>query len=452
MVTAASRAAALRPVDAASAAAFRVLFGVLVAVASARTLANGWVEPLYLEPEHHFTYPGFDWVHPWPGIGMHLHLAALSALGVAIALGWRYRLCLALFLAGFTYVELLDRTFYLNHYYWISVAALTMLALPLHRAWSLDARRRPELASAVVPAWTVWTLRGLVGMVYVFAGIAKLNPDWLLRAEPLAIWLPTDAGMPVVGPLLAFPETAFALSWVTVAFELSIVPLLLIRRTRLAAYAVAVAFHVGTWLVLPEIGMFPWLMIGGALVFLAPDWPHAALGRARRLAGRPARRRPAARRGVPRSHGRIERLAPAAICAIALVQLVLPFRHLLYPGDVRWTEEGYRFSWRVMLTEKVGHAEFEVTEPASGRRWRVDPGDYLTAPQERAMAVQPDMILDTAHIIRDDFAARGMAGVEVRADVEVSMHGRAARPLVDARVDLARVSAGIGPKPWVTHG
>ena len=119
--------------------------------------------------------------------------------------------------------------------------------------------------------------------------------------------------------------------------------------------------------------------------------------------------------------------------------------------DVRWDEVGYRWSWRVMLTEKVGHAEFRVRDPASGREWEVSPAEYLTPVQERAMAVQPDMVLDTAHLIADDMAARGVAGVEVRADVWVSMHGRAARRLVDPDVDLAAEHQGLAPKDWIRH-
>ena len=40
-------------------------------------------------------------------------------------------------------------------------------------------------------------------MVYVFAGLAKLNADWLLDAQPLRIWLAARSDLPIVGPLLA---------------------------------------------------------------------------------------------------------------------------------------------------------------------------------------------------------------------------------------------------------
>ena len=54
------------PVDIASLAAFRVLFGLVMAAGTIRFLAKGWVTELYLRPRFHFPYPGFEWVRPWP--------------------------------------------------------------------------------------------------------------------------------------------------------------------------------------------------------------------------------------------------------------------------------------------------------------------------------------------------------------------------------------------------
>ena len=441
MVTAANRltrrvsARATRSVDGAALAAFRMLFGLIAAVGAARFLVNGWLEPMYLDPAYHFTYPGFGWVQPWPGWGMHAHMAVLVGLCVAIALGWHTRVALGAYLLGFTYVELLDRTYYLNHYYWITVAGLVLLLLPSGRVWSLDARRGGR--GDEVAAWMIWALRGLVGMVYVYAGIAKLNPDWL-RGEPLRIWFPQDADLPLAGHLLTREWVAVTASWVTVGFELLVVPALMWRRTRPVAYAAVVCFHLGTWIVLPQIGAFPFIMIGGALVFFPSDWPRRLL----------------ARLGVSRRmrHGRAvvpHRGVAWAVGVIAVVELLLPLRPALYPGDVRWTEEGYRFSWRVMLTEKVGHARFVVEDPDTGRRWTVDPGTFLNAPQERAMSVQPDMVLDAAHILRDRYRARGVAEPRVYADVMVAMNGAPPRRLIDPSTDLASVGWSLAPRDWI---
>ena len=124
---------ALSPVSGASVATFRAVFGIVALVAIIRMFAHGWIDALYVEPAHHFTYPGFGWVRPLPDWGMYLLFAVIGALSVCIAIGYRYRLSVALFFLGFTYAELIDRTTYLNHHYWMSLLALLMVFLPLNQ-------------------------------------------------------------------------------------------------------------------------------------------------------------------------------------------------------------------------------------------------------------------------------------------------------------------------------
>ena len=300
-------------------------------------------------------------------------------------------------------------------------------------------------------------MRAQLAAVYVFAGIAKLNADWLLKAQPLHIWLQDHIGLPLVGPLVSEVWAAYVFSWAGAIFDLTIVGWLLWRRTRPAAYAVLVAFHVLTYLLFPQIGVFPWLMSGAALLFFQPAWPRQVL---RRLWRRP--RIPALTREPPvqdltavvRPRANIVRrslpfLAVAAVVVYAAVQVTLPLRHYAYPGNVRWNEEGYRFSWRVLVTEKVGMAEYRVYNPATGQRWQADPGEYLTPLQAERMATQPDMILETAHIIAADFAARGLGPVQVRADVFVAMNGGANTRLIDPEADLASIGHDLAPKAWL---
>ena len=168
-----SRALAARvaaPVDIASLALFRVLFGVLMAGAMIRFLARGWVREFYIEPTFYFSYPGLEWIRPWPGAWMHVHFIVLCLLALGVAFGFFYRICVTLFFLGFTYVELIDQTTYLNHYYLISLLSGLMIFLPANRAWSFDAWRKPELRADFIPAWALNILRFQVAVVYVFAG------------------------------------------------------------------------------------------------------------------------------------------------------------------------------------------------------------------------------------------------------------------------------------------
>ena len=497
--------AGARPVSAQSAAAFRIAFGALALAAVVRFAARGWIDDLYVAPEHHFTYAGLWWVRPWPDWGMQAHFVLMGLAAAGVALGYRYRLSIAAFFLLFAYAELLDKTTYLNHYYLVSLLSLLMIFMPLHRAWSLDARRSPPPEGATVPVWVIWTLRAQLGAVYLFAGAAKLNPDWLFHAQPLRIWLSNAApDAPLIGALLRETWTAYAMSWAGAAFDLAIVGWLLWRRSRLWAYALLAAFHVLTGLLFPAIGMFPWVMTAFALVFLPPDWPQrlllskpirALLPYSRQLSSflplpsfprphdrhfrvgenpvgatapnppLPTRGEDAANAagegtgvGAPRAPSPLPvpswraRAVAGALALFALAQILIPLRHWAYPGNVRWNEDGYRFSWRVLLTEKHGHVRFRVRDPSTGEERVVLPEEYLTPLQAERMATQPDRILATARIIARDYERKGAAEAEVRADAFVAFNGREAARFIDPDADLARIEPGLWPKRFVLPG
>jgi hypothetical protein len=254
------------------------------------------------------------------------------------------------------------------------------------------------------------------------AGLAKLDHDWLGRGEPMATWLASRTDLPIVGPLLDEPWMGRAASWAGAAFDLTIVGWLSWRRSRPYAYVVLVVFHVVTWLLFP-IGVFPWVMIASALIFLPPDWPLRVL-----------RRRPALPPPAPAT-GRRGRWVLAALAVWGVLQLAIPLRHLAAPGDVRWTEEGYYGSFRVMLTEKAGWLRFRVTDPASGETWTVEPGSVLTDWQARQAATRADLTVAAAHVVAME--QDGHPGVEVRADSFVSFNGRPRQRMIDPDVDLA---------------
>src|SRR6188474_519241 len=235
-----------QPVDVASLAAFRIGFGALLLVAALRYFAHGWIAEYFLIPTHFFKYWGFGWIEPWPGVGMYLHFAIMAACAVGVALGYRYRVCVIGYGLLFTYAHLIDKTNYLNHYYLVLCVCALMACLPLHATWSLDARRDARVRRRTVPSWMLAALRAQFGVVYFFGGIAKLNADWLLNAQPLSTWLARSSDLPWVGPLLATSPAAFAFSWAGALFDLSVVPLLLWRTSRPYAFLALVGFHLFT--------------------------------------------------------------------------------------------------------------------------------------------------------------------------------------------------------------
>jgi vitamin K-dependent gamma-carboxylase len=417
-----------RQVDASSLAMFRVLFGVLMAGSLIRFMASDWINELYVRPTFFFKYSYFEWVQVWGPTGLHLHFTVLIIAAVCIAIGLFYRVALMIFLVGFTWIQLMDQTNYLNHYYLVILIATILLFVPANCALSVDARRNPHTARDTVPVWTVYLLRFQVALVYVFAAVAKLGTDWLIHAQPLSIWLSARSDMPLLGPLLGEPWMAYAMSWGGLVYDGTIVGFLLWSRSRPYAYAAVIGFHAMTW-ALFDIGIFPFIMAVFTTIFFAPDWPRRFIGPAQQVE-RPTRTT-------------IRGWQVGLLTLWCAFHVTFPLRHLSYSGDVLWNEQGMRYAWKVMVREKMGSITYRVERLRDGREWQVSPSDYLEPRQLSEMSSQPDMIVQLAHHIRQDFITRGRGEVAVRVDALISLNGRPAHRMIDPKVDLTRLAQDL---------
>ncbi|MBZ0097553.1 MAG: HTTM domain-containing protein, partial [Taibaiella sp.] len=109
-----------KPVYSASLAVFRMVFGLMLLFSTIRFWAKGWIEELYINPKFYFSYYGFEWVKPLGDYTYILFIVCgISAL--LFALGLFYRIASVLLFLSFTYIELMDKTNYLNHYYFVTL-------------------------------------------------------------------------------------------------------------------------------------------------------------------------------------------------------------------------------------------------------------------------------------------------------------------------------------------
>jgi len=430
------------PVDIASIALFRVAFGLLMLWDMLQYLLGGWLES-YLVTPFLFKFPGFGWVERAAPATMKLMFVGMAIAAVLIALGLAYRAACAAFFVGHTYMLLLDTAHYQNHLYLISLLAFLMILIPAHGALSLDARRKEQLASATIPAWCLWLLRFQIGIPYFYGGLAKLNSDWLLRAQPMRLWLAEAPEGRLRLPFLREPWAAYGICWGGLIFDLLIVPALLWRRTRIPALFLAVAFHL-TNSQLFAIGVFPWLMLAALGLYFPPDWPRRAglVGRSRRklLTVRPGRRQSA-------------RAQPVVVAFLACwlgLQLLVPFRHVVYGGNVDWTERGHRFSWRMKLRDKRGDVQFVAVDSSSRKAFPLsDLGTVVSPEQRRMMEHDPEMMRQLAHFLASRLREAGKGDLEVHAVTAISFNGRPKQPLVDPAVDLARLPSTADPASWI---
>lgn len=432
--------------NAATLSFFRVVFGFMMLLGLIRFALNGWIDKFYIQPSFHFTYYGFSWVKP---IGAYTYvifiICAFAAIGVAI--GYKYRFSAIAFFLTFTYIELMDKTTYLNHYYFVSVISFVMIFLPGGAYFSVDAYKNPVRAFGQIPRWTVDILKLLLAIVYFYAGLAKLNSDWLIHAMPLKIWLSIHAELPVIGPPLLKDWVHYAFSWFGALYDLFIVLLLINRHTRLVGFALVVIFHLTTSLLFP-IGMFPYIMIVSTLIFFSANFHTQCLALLVKLLRLPSKALENTNKYAAVSRP-VYRLNIIIVALFLAFQLVFPFRYLLYPGELFWTEEGYRFSWRVMLMEKAGYARFIVTDSKNGKSIYVNNNDFLSRFQEKQMAFQPDFILEYAHFLHDHYAAQGMADPKVNVESYVALNGRLSTLYIDPKTDLAHIPESFNHKDWI---
>lgn len=426
-------------------AIFRIAFGILMLYSTVRFIRKGWVKELYIDPPFHFTYYGFSFIQPLPGDGMYFVFGALVCLTVMIILGLGYRVAVITFFLLFTYVELLDKAYYLNHYYFVSLLSFVLIFLPMNRKWALDSWFFPQLRQNWTPRWTIKIIQLQLGLVYFLAGVAKLNHDWLFGAQPLQIWLRAHTDFPIIGRYFITDWFPYIMSWAGAFYDLTIVGWLLWRRTRWLAYGAVLGFHIMTDLLF-QIGVFPWVMIACTLIFFTTEDYRVVFSWFKRADWLKLSTPPE----TQSMHWQLPRWGLVLFTLFFVTQVGISFRHYLYPGNTLWTQEGFRYGWRVMLVESSGYSVFKVHDPATERTWYVYPDDYLTQFQENQMNFQPDMILEFAHYLEDQYRQQGHADVEIRVETYVRFNGRSSRLLIAPTVDLTQYPRqSLKHQPWI---
>lgn len=486
-----------RPVDASSLALFRVAFGALLIWEVQKYFDNDRIRRYWLLTEWNFPYEWFPWVRAWPGPGMFIHFLVLAVAAFLMMIGLWYRAAAAVVFLTFAFVFLSEQAIYLNHYYLIVLISFLMVLVPANAAYSVDALRAGDISGTPVPAWAVLVLRFQMGVVYFFGAIAKLNYDWLVLGQPMRGWLSRRLDFPVIGQYFTIPWVPHLMGVAGLLIDLLAPFLLLVRRARPFMFAALVAFHFMNDRLF-RIGIFPWLGIAASTLFLPPDWPRRLAAELRRskaamllgaavstvaglyfhgrfdlvpaliaaLAGavivwsfldafgRPAES--ASPEPAPASLGlspRTKRLVAAFLLVWVTYQTLMPLRHLLIPGDVAWTEEGHRFSWRMKLRAKSGYTTFYAYNPTTRRMLSIKPDTILAQWQQSEMEGDPQMINEFARFLGQRLREAGMQGYEIRAISFATLNYGPPKLLIGWDVDLSSARySDFRRNPWIRGG
>jgi len=444
-----------RQVDIASLVFFRIVFGGLaVSEMIAQLTYKHWYKGFYNRDAFRFHYIGFEFINPFPEPLMSIFLIGMVILGFAILLGYKYRLVTSLFAIGYIYTYLLEKGLYLNHGYLFCWLAVVMIFLPAHLNLSIDSKNDPTIRRDQIPYWPIALLCFLMSVVYFFGGIAKINPDWL-RGVPLTTWVGNKSDMPLLGWLWALPATGMFMSYSGLFLDLLSPFFLIWKKSRPFVFVALVLFHL-TNALLFKIGIFPWLSLGLTAMFFAPDWPRKfwtylvnSYPSFKSFQGWYYQHFPSSNE-IASHNKQLGRKGLTILMLLCLIHISLPLRHHFFEGNVAWTEEGHRYSWRMMLRSKNGYGTFTVKEKGTNRTVREKPKDWMSKKMTRKLFTHPDMIWQFSQHLAQHYRDAGWVDPEVYADIRTQLNDGKYQQYTDKGKNLAgEIWSFTKHKDWI---
>lgn len=428
-----------RPVDPASLGVFRIIFGLIIVKYALGFFDHNLIYYLYIKPEFHFAYFPFEFIKPLAGNGMYFYFALLALLGLMIAVGLFYRVTSAALFVLFTYGILIDKAYYNNHYYCVALICFLLIFMDAHKWLSIDCIRCRKLRSQGIPFWNLFILKAQIFIVYFFGGVAKISVDWF-RGEPLRTVFATRSEHPLIGSYVQQEWFIYLFSYGGLIFDLAIGFLLLMRRTRILAFFLIVCFNVINGSIF-NIGIFPYLMIGATILFFEPDLPRRCLTFLENLWSKDQHKTTNVleKRASLGARSNNPTWTIVFVLLYLLIQIAVPLRHWLYPGNVFWTREGGRFSWHMKTTHRVGKLKIFITDPQNGKTIEVDRSEDLNLWQRNYSSSLPDMIYQYTQFLKKKWQDKGILNPIITVDAQVSLNSRPFAPIIASDVDFGRL-------------
>jgi hypothetical protein len=396
----------------------------LIAAEAWGAIATGWIKRTLIEPQFTFNFIGFDFLQPLPGDWMYVYYAIMGLFGVFVMIGYKYRLSVIMYTIMWTAVYLMQKSSYNNHYYLLILLLIFMAMVPAHTYKSIDVKLNPKIRRYSMPNWVIIFIIGLLWIVYTYASLAKIYPDWL-DGTVAKILMQGNEHYFLVGDILQQSWVHYCITYFGILFDLLIVPALLWKKTRNTAFFISIFFHLFNSFIF-HIGIFPYMSLAFTLFFYPKDFIHRKF-----LKSKPYYKN--SEIAVPRHH----KLLSGFIIVFLIIQFLLPLRHWMIKGDVLWTEEAHRMSWRMMLRTKTSSTSIKIVNKTKDSTYYINKNDYLTQKQQRAMMSKPDGIWQFTQRLAKAHEDQG-EDVEIYVRSRVSVNGGPYRELIDPKQDFAK--------------
>ena len=408
---------------------FRIIFGLLCFLESVGAIFTGWIKRTLVAPEFTFNFIGFEFLQPLPGNGMYFYYAIMGVFGLLIMVGYKYRFSMLAFAIMWSATYLMQKSSYNNHYYLLMLLSGIMVFLPANKYASIDAKLHPEIKKYSMPQWCSWVIIFQLFIVYTYASIAKLYPDWL-DTTVIELMMKAKKDYMLVGNFLQHKWVHYLLAYGGILFDGLIIPLLLFKPTRKYAFIASICFHLFNSIIF-QIGIFPYLSLAFSLFFFP----------AKKIQKLFLKKKPFYNEAeVFVSSFKTPLIIGFLIYFI--IQIGLPLRHHFIEDNVLWTEEGHRLSWRMMLRVKSGQTTYWVENKDTGKRTNIDLNKYLSSKQKRSASTKPDVMWQFAKHLKQKYKDKG-ENVAVYINSKVSVNGKPYKTFINPDIDIASMEWNI---------
>ncbi|XP_063701219.1 vitamin K-dependent gamma-carboxylase [Culicoides brevitarsis] len=466
------------PTDAAALGVGRMLFGLCMLIDIPDERGGGELDLKWGEPRD-CRFPLFPFLAPLNLAKMAIVYGVMYCGAIGIFLGYRFKISSLMFIVTYWYIFLLDKSVWNNHSYLYGLLGVLFAVTSANRYCSVDAWLDPTMKPEV-PFWNYFLLKFQFFLLYFYAGVKKLCPEWLSGYAMTNLsyhWVFTPFRL-VLGPYLT---DLLIVHWFACFFDLTIAFFLIYEPLRVWATPFCVSFHLMNSRLF-RIGMFPWTCLAELPLFYHVDWPRKVLAKCQKFFGyksaavekqENAKKKiftveevvddlqdlcgPCKFKQKQRKMYKKQRKTVLLIFAYMILQLFLPFSHFITKGYNGWTEGLYGYSWDMMVNAwDTVLISIRVVDNSNGKHLYLEP--YAYAESDR-WTKHPDMAYQYAQCInqrlQEDFRARrnlllNSSDISIYFDIWTSMNGRFQQRFYNPYQDMVKAKwSPFAKTDWV---
>ncbi len=413
------------PIPSISISLFRVIYASILLIQTYYFLNSGFIQNNIISPI--VSFPFISGLEPTNT----MILMVLGYLMLIANLGMLYnkisRISTFIFFLCFTYFWLLDKGYFNNHYYFISLMCLLL---------SIVEKQPSFFQNIHIPRISLFSLQAMVFIVYFIAGINKLNTYWLIDFQPMKHILELKAEI-TNNPVFKKETIIMLACYFGLLFDLFIGFLLFWKKSRAFAFILALTFHLSNHYLFSdvgEIGVFPFIMIASLILFINPQSLNQILK-------------------LDKKQKRIFNTYPLIrnfIFSFLIIQLLLPFRHLLFQGYVDYNGIGQRFAWRMKIMYKESDINYFIINKITQEKYSVNIKPMLTHRQYNNLKYFPDLIVPLAKKIKKEANEKfDIKNAKITCEYKIRFMGGAEQLLFSPELDLTKIKPNTLSNKWL---